>query len=84
MRSPTCDSDAVALPDEIEKNSTDLNENGIPDYIDDLSDTEDLETLQEFAETSLAEVNNADVYRDNRTTDEKIDAALDKVDNIMQ
>ena len=83
-RSPTCDSDAVALPDEIEKNSIDLNDNGIPDYIDDLSDTEDLETLQEFAETSLDEVNNADEYRDNRTTDEKIDAALDKVENIMQ
>ena len=61
-----------------------MNDNGIPDYIYDLSDTEDLETLQEFAETSLDEVNNADEYRDNRTTDEKIDAALDKVENIMQ
>jgi hypothetical protein len=67
LRNPTCNEDGIELPDEIQKNTIDLNNNGIPDYIDDLSNTENLEELQEYAEESLDEVNNTSVYRDDRT-----------------
>ena len=84
LKVPSCNEDAAALPPEIEPNTIDINENWIPDYIDELRDQENEEARMDYANSSLEVINEIDDYDDTRSVEEKIDAALDKTEDFMQ
>ena len=76
---PQCSEDVLALPDEIAKNAVDLDQNGIPDYIDELYEqaTGDPTSsiLTDFAQTELNKLN-SDI-RDE-------ESPLEEIENLIQ
>ncbi|MCH2188381.1 hypothetical protein MK079_00960 [Candidatus Gracilibacteria bacterium] len=76
---PQCSEDDLALPDEIAKNAVDLDQNGIPDYIDELYEqaTGDPTSsiLTDFAQTELNKLN-SDI-RDE-------ESPLEEIENLIQ
>lgn len=50
-----CDEDKLKLPDELERNTIDENNNGVPDYIDELVGGGD--AAQEYAQDVLDDMN---------------------------
>jgi len=54
LKQPTCNEDKVKLPPELEQNTIDEDWNGIPDYIDELSDVNNLSNIQDYASEQLA------------------------------
>ncbi len=56
-KKPVCDENKIKLPDELEQNTFDSDGNGIPDYIDELSNTWSTDNLKEYSEEKLEEIN---------------------------
>ena len=56
-KTPVCDEDKIALPDELEQNTIDEDWNWVPDYIDLLSNTDSPTASQEYANEQLAAMN---------------------------
>ena len=58
---PVCSADRQALPDDIARNAIDLDQNGVPDYIDELytqaTGNPSGDILKDFAETELESLN---------------------------
>ncbi len=98
-KAPTCDSNKIRLPNELEQNTIDTDWNWVPDYIDRL--TGDMNELKRYSQEQLAK-NSIDSDNDwipddedffemdwSITVDlwwiwEKIDTALTELDNLVQ
>lgn len=82
-KTPSCDSDAIKLPSSIEKNSLDNDNNWVPDYIDMLSNPNNINELKDYSEYHLNEFNNSSEYNNWNTLDAQINSALETADNII-
>ena len=56
IKTPKCNESNIWLPEEVSKNVEDLNQNWIPDYIDDLTGWS-ISDQQKYAETALWKIN---------------------------
>ncbi|MDP2089997.1 MAG: FG-GAP-like repeat-containing protein [Candidatus Gracilibacteria bacterium] len=56
-KTPVCDEQKSILPPEIEQNTFDADGNGVPDYIDKLTNTNDTNELQKYSKQKLSEIN---------------------------
>jgi hypothetical protein len=56
-KSPSCSTDAVELPEALNNNTIDSNNNGIPDYIDALTDTTSFDALRDYWSDILNQAN---------------------------
>ncbi|MDA7494851.1 hypothetical protein N8455_00755, partial [Candidatus Gracilibacteria bacterium] len=99
-KAPKCNESNIGLPEEIAPNAIDNDNNGVPDYIDELVNG-DVDTLKEYSETALAELfsdSDGDGLPDNEdntdsssdfmsnlsNVEENIDNVLNSVDNMIQ
>jgi hypothetical protein len=86
IKTPTYDKNATKLPKQIEKNAKDDNKNNIPDYIDDLLGNFGLnnDVIKDFAKNLLIDLikDLNDFSRENETVEQKIDAALLRIDAL--
>jgi hypothetical protein len=87
IKNISCNNEAVKLPEDLEKNTIDLNNNWVPDYIDKLSDTskikEEKNDLKDFAKDKLKDINDTTKYNSSRSSEDKMEWFFDDVDNIM-
>lgn len=79
---PACDADKIRLPDQIEKNKIDLDWNWVPDYIDDLTKSDNQTSLKEYSQKELDKLNwdNEDVW----PVLNEITKSLESVNNYIE